>query len=92
MYTLLRLTIAIPFLFILPGFFLTKILFPSLDRIEKSTLSVLLSMVIVYVSLFAVEKILGKLTSFNTTLTIVIVNLLCVTIFVIAHRKQSKPS
>ena len=92
MSTLFILIVALPFLLVLPGLFLMRIFFPSVDPIEKSTLSVLLSMVIVYGSLFAVEKTLGKLTPFNTALTVAIVNLICGTLFVIAHRQQSKPS
>ena len=75
--------ISIPFLLILPGLCLTKIFFYSLDWIEKSTLSVLLSMVIIYISLFAVEKTLGKLTPLNTTLTVATVNLFCFVLFLI---------
>ena len=90
MPTLLLLIAALPFLLVLPGFFLTKILFTSLDRIEKSTLSVLLSMVVVYISLFIVEKILGKLTPLNTALTVAIVNLACLGLFLLTRRAHSK--
>lgn len=85
MPTLFLVLLALPFLLILPGWFVTAVCFPASDRIEKSTLSVLLSMVIVYSSLFAVEKTAGKLTPLNTALTLATVNLVCGGIFVFAR-------
>ena len=92
MSTVFLLIIALPFLLAFPGFFLMRIFFASMDRIEKSTLSVLLSMIVVYMSLFAVEKTFGKLTSFNTALAVVMVNLICGTLFATVHWRQSRQS
>ncbi len=91
MPVLLSLVIAIPFLLVLPGFFLTK-LCQSLNRIEKSILSVLLSMIVVYAGLFAVEKIGGKLTPLNTILTVAVINLTCFVVFLLTRRKQPQQS
>lgn len=71
----LRFTAALPFLLLMPGFLITQIAFPKCDLIEKATLSVALSMLIVFLALFAVERTVGKLTPSNTFATVAAVNL-----------------
>ena len=85
--TLLYLLLAAPFLLILPGFFLTKIFFRSADWIEKSTATVLLSMFATYTGLLITEKILIRLTPLNTAITILIVNLICLGVFLFARNR-----
>lgn len=90
MHTFLYFIIAAPFLLILPGLFLTKIFFSSLDRIEKSTLPVLLSMVVIYSGLFVTEKVFGKVTPQNTAFTVIVVNLVCCGLYIFVHFKKTK--
>lgn len=84
----LRFTAALPFLLFLPGYLLTRVAFPQYDGIEKTTLAVALSMLTVFLTLFAVERTAGKLTPSNTAATVTAVNLICALISLVGRQRK----
>lgn len=80
---ILTVILAIPFLLFLPGYWLTRMAFPHYDIIEKTTFSVALSMLVVSLALFAVERTAGRLTPLNTIITVTAVNLGTLSLFLL---------
>lgn len=78
----LRFIAALPFLLFVPGFFIAQLAFRSYDIIEKATFSVALSIVVVSLALFAVERTIGKLTPFNAFTATTAVNVAALLLFV----------
>lgn len=78
----LRLIAALPFLLFVPGFFITQLSFRNYNTIEKVILSIMLSMLIISLALFAIERTIGKLTPFTTFTTTTAVNVAAMLLFV----------
>ena len=72
--------LGITFIMILPGVLFTAALFQKSDYIEKSVLTVLLSMFSNYTGIFIMEKIAGRLTPLNSALAVILVNLIALII------------
>ena len=74
----IRLTLSLPFLLFLPGYFLMKSFIKlNLDAIEQITTSVILSMTVIFLGIYIVEESVTKLTPINLTFTILFINLSC---------------
>ena len=63
--------------FFLPGFAWTLVFFRQINVIERVTLSFVLSIVVVTLSLFFVNRLIGiKITGFNSVMVIIVVTIL----------------
>lgn len=77
----LRLTVNAPFLYVLPGYWLTRALLPTRDRLEIAIASVLLSFVVVHLGIFLVEEGTKRMTGTHMLLVVAAVNLLTFVLF-----------
>lgn len=84
----LRLTLSIPFLYVLPGYWITRVLLPTRDRLEMVVSSVLLSFVVVNLGIFLVEESTLRMTGTHMLLTVTIVNLLAFALFLLTRRTR----
>ncbi len=63
--------------FLLPGFAWTLVFFKRINVIERVTFSFALSIVVVTLSIFSVNRLLGiRITGFNSALVIIVVTIL----------------
>lgn len=86
------LTLGIPFLYFLPGFLMTKILFRSgLDQIETIALAMLFSLILSHVGIYTVEETTKRMTLSDIALTVAAINILCALAY-LAHYKRLSPA
>lgn len=69
-----------PFLFFFPGYCMVRRFWITYDVIEQCILSVFLSLAMMYVGIFAVEKIADKITVEKVTLVVLGINVLCLAV------------
>ncbi len=68
--------------FFLPGFAWTLVFFKRINIIERVTFSFALSIVVVTLSIFSVNRLTGiRITGFNSTLVIIVVTILPVLVY-----------
>lgn len=88
----LRLTLALPFIFFVPGYLIGVRLFTSYEPIERATLSCILSLTIVYPALFLLERINKKLTPDSVGFTIFTITVLAFFVFLaLRSRRPRRP-
>ena len=82
------------FIFVIPGFLLTQIIFPKEKELEKIVLTVLLSISFYIVLGFVLGfneftyKLTGGLSSFNVWLYSIILNIILLIVFLLKHWKK----
>lgn len=84
----LRLTLSAPFLYALPGYWITRASLPMRDRVETAISSVLCSFVVVNLGIFLVEELTLRMTGTHMLLTVAVVNLLAFALFLLAGRTR----
>ncbi len=92
------LTLGIPFLYFIPGFFIANIFFCStLDYLEKVTLSILFSIILSHLGIFLIEETSQRINLLDIIFVIGIINIFCVFISLLhhgiskRHRNRSQP-
>ena len=84
------------FIFVIPGFLITNIIFPKEKKPEKIILTILLSISFyIFLSLILgfnefTYKITGGLTEFNVWLYSVVINVILVVVYYVKRRKFQK--
>lgn len=82
----LALTVTIPFLYFIPGYFLTKMMFPDKDILQTSILSLLLSVFTINLGIFAVEEATKQMGLLHIFVIAFIINALSPAAFLALRR------
>lgn len=86
------LAIEIPFLYFVPGFLITRILFRSgLDKIETIALSTLFSLILSHIGIYTLEEATQRMTIVDIARVVAVINILCALAY-LARRKQLSPA
>lgn len=84
----LELTLSLPFLFFLPGYWLMKFVKFHMDYIERAVLTITLSLTSNYFVFHFVEKITTKFTLSIIIATILAINIITPLLYIIAIAKK----
>ena len=80
--TIIRAILGFILVFFLPGFAWTLVFFRRINVIERVTFSFALSVVVVTLSIFSVNRLFGlRITGFNSALVIIVVTILPVAVY-----------
>ena len=82
----IRAILGLILVFFLPGFAWTLVFFRELDVIERVTLSLALSIVVVTLSILLASRLGMRITGLNSTLVIIIVTILPALIYFLNNR------
>ena len=85
-FPVIRVTLGLILVFFLPGFAWTLVFFRELDVIERVTISLALSIVVVTLSILLASMLGMKITGLNSTLVIIIVTILPALIYFLNNR------
>lgn len=89
-FTVIRVILGFVLVFFLPGFAWTLVFFRELDVIERATLSLALSIVVVTLSILLVSRVGMKITGLNSALVIIIITILPVSVYFLNNRIRQR--
>lgn len=88
----IKIILIFPFIFFFPGWFIIQTIKQSdKDQIEQITLSVLLSMSLVFLGLFLLEKLFSTFFPGRVFITIGLINLGCLSVFLLRDKLSGLP-
>jgi len=87
---MLTIAVVFPFLFWIPGFFLAKSLLPNLNRLETTTLAVIISLALLATTLSGIEKLQHKITPQRTMVAVGSINLAALVVWSTRRRFFTK--
>lgn len=87
-YRALGLTLSLPFLFFLPGYWLIKLIKFHMDHIERTVLTVTLSLTSNYFVFHFIEKITTKFTVLNIIATVLVINIITPLLYIIVKKSM----